>query len=239
MNKKAIFTPILSFFILIILGSAYYVIVIKNSDDKSVVLGINQVEILKSYNTGEKYYTNLEQITKYSLDKTINNFTKYSGVKELCKNNWVFDEECNPNLENNFVDLFKEELDYYGYKNEEVSIENNFLIIKSNFNYKYENKGFKFEYNLPSVVKRELKIDFNKLNKLKEEIKRCLINSDEKDKVNNCISNDYDHKQNGNIITFKIPIEKKIILYENKIETKKLDFTFNIDLDNNGIVNYI
>jgi len=236
MNKKGIFMPFLVIFILFILGYSYYTIVIQDSEDKLFVIGVNQGEILKSYEEGEKYYLNLKQATKYSLDKSVNNFTKYSGVKEICNGKWIFyDENCNPSLENNFIILFKEELSNYGYKDNDISIENNFLIIKDNFVYKNEKKNFKLEYNSPFAVNEGLKLNVTKLNNLKNEIDNCVSSTKEKKDVNGCISGYYKHEQNGNVIKFTVPIEKEIKLYTDKLEKKKLDFVFYIDLDNTGL----
>lgn len=235
MNKKAIiFMPLFSFFILLILSFAYYQLVIKGIDYHYNLIGENQADIIKSYEKGQEYQINADSSVKYATDIAIYNFTKNSGVAEKCNNTWDFnkDSDCNPDLEKNFINLFNLILNDYGYGSKEVEIKENKLVIQlKNFNYAKQSKNFKLNYTLPSItIKQDLGFDFNKLNSVKENIKKCAKDNQPLD---SCIKEN--KKIEGDIITFTIENNKKITIYTDKPETKKLDFVFKIDIKNTGV----
>ncbi len=231
MNKKAIFMPMFSFFVLLILTYGYYQLIINESQDKYKLIGLNQAEIIKSYDKGEEYLFNAENAVKYASYKSIDDFSKTSVVLEKCNNLWKFNSDCEPNLEKTFLELFKSDLQDYGYNAKEIKIQDNsIIVILDNFNYQKELSKFKLEYNLPVKIKQELAIDLNKLNKLKEKIKKCA--QDGKD-LNTCT--DEKTKVEGDIITFTIENNKDILIYTDKLETKKPIFVFKINNKDNGI----
>ena len=231
MNKKAIFMPLLSFFVLSILIYSYYELVVKEHPDQYKDIGINQAEIIKAYNKGMEYEFNAENAVNYASYIAINNFSKNGGVQANCGGKWKFNSNCEPDLEKNFIEIFNSALTNYSYTAKDIKIENNTIIIILDFNYKKESKNFKLEYNLPITIKQDLAIDFNKLNLLKERIKDCARKGED---LNIC-SNEK-NKVQGDIVTFTIENNKNIVIYTDKLETKKSDFVFKIDTQDTGFI---
>ena len=231
MNKKAIvFMPMFTILVIVALSLSYYNLVIKTVTSQYIQIGGNQVDIIKGYEKGEEYAFNAENTVKFASDITIEKFSKIGGVAENCNDLWKFDSLCHPDLENKFVEIFNNELISYGYEAKDVKIENNFLIVNlKDFTYVKDSKNFKVEYILPVTVKQELNIDIGKLNSIKDEIRKCL----EKGKPLNTCTNEKNTIQ-GDIIQFTIENNKNIMIYTDKIETKKPGFIFKINTKDTG-----
>ena len=231
MNKKAIFMPLLSFFVLIILTSSYYELVVKDVEDKSSTIGLNQAELINAYNKGIENEFNAEKAVTYSLNNAINEFSKNGGVNSKCSNLWKFNSDCEPDLEKNFINVFTNELLKYGYDAKEIKInDNSIIIVLNDFIYKKKLKNFNLEYSLPITIRKELDIDLNKLNSLKDQIKKCL---EEGKPLNTCTNEKTEVQEN--LMVFGIENNKNILIYTEKIETKKPVFVFKINTKDTGI----
>ena len=233
MNKKAvIFMPVFSIFVLVLLTYAYYEEVIKGSDDLSNKIGENQAEIINSYNKGQEYLLNAEYVIKYSSYTAIDNFIKNSGVAQNCNNIWKFNSNCDPDLKINFINLFNDALSKYNYKTKDVKIEgNNLIVVLEDFSYSKDSSNFKVEYSLPIVIKQDLNIDIEKLVMIKDNLKQC---AQDRKSLNTC-TNEKTEVQ-GNLLTFTIENNKNIVIYTDKPEIKKQDFTFKINTMDTGII---
>ena len=230
MNKKAIFMPIFSIFVLLLLAYSYHLFFVKESDQYTN-LGENQINILKAYNKGEEYYFNLQNIIKYASDSAIIEFSKNAGIPENCKLIWKYYSDCKPDLENNFIKTFSEELKKYGYNSKEIKIKDNFIIVNlDDFNYKKELKNFKMNYNLPIIIRSDLNLDLERLIKLSNQVKACIEKGESLTKCTNAKTD-----ISKNIISFTIENNKKLTVYTDKLESKKIDFVFKIDINDNGI----
>lgn len=231
MNKKAIFMTLFSFFILIVLNSSYYLFMVKGVQDQYKTIGSHQAEIINSYNQGYKYSLNSDLAVKYASHIATVEFSKNGGIKESCNNFWKYNSECRPELNENFILIFKNELENYGYKAKEVKIENNFLIVQmEDFIHKKELDNFNMKYELPVEIKKEMPINLIELNNAKEKIKNCLNNNKG---LNTCI--DAKTQIQGDYITFSIENNKNILIYTDKLEIKKLEFMFKINIKDTGI----
>lgn len=231
MNKKAIFMPLLSFFVLIILTYSYYELVVKDVEDKSSTIGLNQAELVNAYNKGIENEFNAEKAVSHSLNSAINEFSKNGGGNGKCNNLWKFNSDCEPDLEKNFINVFTNELLKYGYDAKEIKInDNSITIILNDFTYKKELKNFNLEYSLPIAVRKELDIDLNKLNSLKDQVKKCL---EEGKPLNTCTNEKTEVQEN--LMVFSIENNKNILIYTEKIETKKPVFVFKINTRDTGI----
>ncbi|MEK6907594.1 MAG: hypothetical protein AABW45_03630 [Nanoarchaeota archaeon] len=231
MNKKAIFMPLFAIFVLVTLIFAYHEQVIKDVSDQYKTIGGNQAEIVKSYNKGQEYLFNAEQTIKYSLNEATNEFIKNSGVKENCSNIWKFNSDCDPDLENNFINLFTKSLSDYGYNTKEVKIQNNSMLVSlEDFNYNSNKGSFKLEYSLPVKIKQELILDLNKIKEVKEKLKNCAINGKD---LNTCTNEKA--TSNQDIITFTIENNKNILIFKEKLETKQANFVFKINNKDTGL----
>ncbi|MEK6834649.1 MAG: hypothetical protein AABX61_00100 [Nanoarchaeota archaeon] len=232
MNKKAVFMPVFSFLVLILLTGAYYELFIKGINNQYNSIGENQKEIIQAYNKGQEYELNAEYAVRYSSYSAIQDFIKNSGVLEKCNNTWQFNSECDPDLQNNFINLFNLELSSYNYKLKEVKLQENTLIVTlEDFNYQKELKNFKVNYALPIIIKQDMTFDLKKITDIKEEIRKCAEKGED---LNTCVNEK--NQVQGSIIQFTVENNKNILVFEQgKLESKRQDFTFKINTNNIGI----
>ena len=229
MNKKAIFMPTFAIIIFIILVYAFGTLIVKPNQDKTFYIGTSQIELSNTYQNAELDLLYLQNLIKYTTYITTEEFNKNGGLKKECNVAWRFNSNCNPDLENNFINLFKAKFGQ-NYKIKDVKIENNVLVLTFDLDYSKKFKNFEIEYKLQPELRQELAIDFNKLNTIKTQIKDCVEN---KKDLNNCVNEK--SMINDDIISFSIENNKNILVLTDKLEFKKLDFKFSINQKDTGI----
>ncbi|MEK6835842.1 MAG: hypothetical protein AABX55_02355 [Nanoarchaeota archaeon] len=231
MNKKGdIFMPTFAIITLIILSYALFALVIKAGEDKTTFIGQSQAELLKTYQKAEQDLFYLENLVKYKTHETINEFSKNGGLKQECNARWKFNSNCEPDFENNFIELFKNKFENSGYDIKEIKIQDNNLILKFNLDYSKKFKNFNIDYNLQPEFKQEIALDFTKLNDLKNEIIKCI--NAQKD-LTTCTNEKT--SVSGDIIFYTIENNKNILILTDKLEFKKIDFKFEIDQKDTGV----
>ena len=229
MNKKAIFMPTFAIIIFIILVYAFGTLIVKPNQDKTFYIGNPQIELSNTYQNAESDLFYLKNLIKYTTYIITEEFNKNGGLKKECNSIWKFNSNCDTDLENNFINLFKAKFDQ-NYKIKNAKIENNFLILTFVLDYSKKFKNFEIEYKLQPELRQELAIDFNKLNTIKTQIKGCIEN---KKDLNNCVNEKT--IVNNDIISFSIENNKNILVLTDKLEFKKLDFKFSINQKDTGI----
>ncbi len=243
MNKKGFFMFFFAIIVLIVLVAFTTVIVSSNKKSLEIDLGGTQIALIEKYHEGEKKIFEIEKKSLYAKFKTLNDFSNFGGLDSNCKKIddyyvWEFNTDCEPKIKENFIELFKNNintnLDYYQYSNEDLKIENNFIVAdaKNELVLKGNTKNSDFVYKIKPNFKQDI-IDLNKYENLKNEIKNkkdCLIT----DNYNNCLIKDLDIKiiKNGNILKFDVNTNKEIIVYDNGIKIIKPVFKFAIDIKN-------
>lgn len=227
MNKKGIFLAV--FAILVFIGFIFgysMIMANKNTILREFNIGSNEFELINAYYQAEQDLFNLDQKVKYSSFKAIKEFSENGAVDKTCNKRWKFNDKCEPNLKDNFLVIFKEKMKEYNMDVKNVRIENNFIIGDiGKLEYIKNLNRMNFTYKTDGRFNESLKIDFKKLDELKEKIKTCIQDGK---KLDSCA----DGKKNGDIFEFKADIGK--IFYGSKFED--ITLAFEIDSEDSGVV---
>ena len=226
MNKKGIFMPILAIATLFLLTYATYIYIVKDPGiNKAYTIGDNQIALSNAYKDSENDLFYNEQAVKYAIMQASEEFSNNGGVNSNCKGRWIFeDQNCNPNLEGNFKEILKDKLKIYNLELENLGINNNILNIKLKDKIYHNNlKNFEFNYTVKQEFKQDSTINFNKLNKIKEELDKC-------DRTIETIKCTQEKSTlSGNLISFSIENNKNTYSLTPTPGFKKIEFKFKID----------
>ena len=235
MNKKGIFMPTLALATMFLLTYAFFVFIVKDpSLSYYLNLGNNQISLTTAFKDAEAQLFYNELAVKYSLYRAQEEFSNNGGVNVICNGRWIFnDEKCNPDLEENFKLILKERLKEYNLELSELKIEDNKIKVKlNNLNYYYNFANFKYKYDVKQEFNYDSAVNFNKLNKIKNELNNCLKTGS---KINACANEN--NVKIGNIIYFAIENNKNILISSSK-EFKKIEVKFNADENSLGAVKF-
>ncbi|MAG47125.1 hypothetical protein CL617_00845 [archaeon] len=188
-------------------------------------LGENQIAVTNLYKNYELDVLNKEIILNYAIDKANKKFFQNSAILQSCNNLWSFSSNCEPNFEQNYIDLLKEELEFYNTEADSIKIENNDLIVNfGSLEFKTKNEVIDATYSNEATITK-IPLDFTKLNSIKSELRSCILNN----KLKTCFEN---QQENNNILTINTDIKTTYFL-NNKVETS--NFNFKIDTKNTGL----
>lgn len=227
MNKKGdVFLTTFAILMLIVVVFGFGIIISNESKiKKEFDLGGNQVELINTFYKAEGDLFNLNQEVKYSSFKVIKEFSDNGGVIESCNQRWKFNSECEPDLENYFLETFNEKMKEYSLEIKNVEIINGFLVGDvGEFEYGGKNERINYSYKVEGNFNESLKIDIKGLEDLKDKIEDCVTNGEE---LSNCAGGSKD----GDIIEFSIDIGR--IFYGSKFED--IVFVFDINAKDTGI----
>ena len=206
MNKKGdIFMPLIAFGFLILLTSAIFTLVVRDDQNYLVKdLGKLQGELIKTNQNMEEVLFYQEKNIDVMLEKTLNQFNEQGGFADKgCNAIWQFNSNCEPDLEKNFTNLFKENTDF---KNVRFDEDKFVVVINESVIGNVKNANYTYTKTV------EIKKDFNltKEKELQTKIKACLSKD-----LTTCV----DLKGvsvtnvNGNII-FSMENNKKYLFFE-------------------------
>lgn len=232
MNKKAIFMPTLAIATLFLLTYATYVFIVKDPGiNKVYTIGDNQIALSNAYKDSENDLFYNEQSLKYAIMQASKEFSNNGGVKLNCNMKWIFgDQNCNPDLEENFKEILKNNFKKYNLELDNLEINNNILDVKLKDRiYSNKLKNFEFNYTIKHEFKQDSIINFNKLNKIKDELDKC----DKAIETNKCTQEK--STLNGNTIFFTIENNKNTYSLAPAPGFKKIEFKFKIDNINRKI----
>ena len=233
MNKKGIFMSALAISIFIVLVYATYSFIVKGlNQSNEVLIGKNQIALTSAYKNSENDLFYVEKAVKLALYKTIDEFSNNGGVKINCNKVWKFqDKDCNPDLELNFKDLLKNNLNKYDLELNNLKIDNNNLYVKLNDKtYNETLTYFEFNYTVKREFKYDLLINMTKLNLVKDKLERCAKTQNN---LSNCDINEKSTKT-GDIIFFSIENNKKIYSLTPTPGFKNTKFKFGINEKDTG-----
>lgn len=226
MNKKAIFMPTLAIATLFLLTYATYVFIVKDPGiNKAYTIGDNQIALSNSYKDSENDLFYNEQAVKYAIMQASEEFSNNGGVKLNCNMKWIFeDKNCNPDLEENFKEILKNNLKKYNLELENLEINNNILDVRLKDKiYHNKLKNFEFNYTVKHEFKQDSIINFDKLNKIREELDKC----DKTIETTKCTQEK--STLNGNTIFFTIENNKNTYSLTPTPGFKKIEFKFGMD----------
>ncbi|MBU2634208.1 MAG: hypothetical protein KJ674_03100 [Nanoarchaeota archaeon] len=225
MNKKGdIFLPIFAILMFVVVVIGFSMIVSnENKIKREFNIGENQIELIDVFYQSEVDLFNLDQKVRYTLSKSIKEFSEGGGVGESCNNVWEFNSDCEPDLENDFLEIFKEK---YGLEVNNLKVEGEFLTGDvGEFVYSKESERMSFDYTVEGKFKELLIINFEELEDLKDKIENCVQNEEELDLCAEGV-------KEGDIVSFKVDLGK--IFTEAGFE--EIVFEFKVDVENTGII---
>ena len=218
--------PTFAIMMFILFSYAFSLLVINDSEIKDIRENIGglQVNIFEGYGEGFENAFYLDQAVKYSSFKTLKGFGLRGGVPEECNNVWKFNSNCEPNLISDYLILFNQSLNLYGYKVNEIEIEDNRMIGKVDpFYYEAEIGSHYFNYTYPLEFSNELVMDLESLEELRKKIESCLIENKD---FESCVPIDFTVKDD--MAFFSAP-------GTNELFEEDLFFVFQVNLKDTGI----
>ncbi|MCD4666504.1 hypothetical protein K8R47_01690 [archaeon] len=232
MNKKGIFLPIFSLVMFIILVTIFVFVSSSQGVNENKAFGSNQYDLISLKNDANEDLFNLNQVVKYSLHKTVKEFSENSGVGENCDGKWEFNSvDCDPeNLEKNLLELVGNNLKNYDIETYELSDDNVLGSVKD-FVYELDKDEIYVKYEMDVNFNQEIPLDIVKILNLRGKIKECLEN---KEDLKNCVNEDFTEDSLG-ILHYTIENNKSIMMFTDKLDYENIAFEFNIDPKNSGV----
>ena len=194
--------------------------------------GVVQTEIINSYYSAESSLFLSDQLVRYSIYKTTNEFGENGGYSKdnLCEKKDEFVvidfKDCNPDLNANYIELFKK---HFEKEVKTLELSDNYLIGELD-EVKYEKKEENLEvsYNVPNKFKQDVLLDLKFLNELKNRINSCI---ERKQDLKGCVGVDFAEKDGYAFFTIENDKNGLMILEDEVVTIKKPVFKFAVKND--------
>ncbi|MBI4158760.1 hypothetical protein HY500_00705 [Candidatus Woesearchaeota archaeon] len=190
-----------------------------------------QSSIGESYFNAEIDLFSSDQLVKYEIYRVTNEFGESGGFAKdsLCEKKdgfivWDF-KDCNPDLEANYVELFKR-----NFEGEIKDLElNNSYLTGELDELKYEKEGETFEinYKIHNKIRQDVFLDVNFLNELKSRVQSCL---ERKQNLKDCVGVEFTEKDGYAFFTIEND-KNGLMILEGEVIIKKPVFRFAVKND--------
>ncbi|MBI2110230.1 hypothetical protein HYT51_00415 [Candidatus Woesearchaeota archaeon] len=232
MNKKGIFIVGLAVITLFIVGIALFVFYTSEKKSDRAVFGEIQLDVIETYNAGERALFYLDRSAKYAADESLNQFYQESECGKYQEYSlWKYgSKDCFPDFAKLYNISFNKNLDAFlssyseakfPISNYEVSIENGFVNGKAIEKIEINKNNVAYQISPDFKVKADF--DLDSFIEVSEKAKG--ISNECRDNFNcwkSKIEPSWEIKEEGKIFMLSVPVQ-----LENKEEIIRFALNFN------------